>query len=62
MAAQMVKDLPSVRETWVHSLGWEDPWRRESLSTPVFLPGIFHGQRSLAGHSPWGHEDSDTTV
>ena len=27
----------------------------------VFLPGKFHGQRSLAGYSPWGHEDSDKT-
>ena len=29
-------------------------WRREWQSTPVFLPGECHGQRSLAGHSPWG--------
>ena len=29
-------------------------WRREWLPTPVFLPGKFHGQRSLAGYSPWG--------
>ena len=29
--------------------------------TPVFLPGEPHGQRSLAGYSPWGHEESDTT-
>ena len=28
------------------------PWRREWQSTPVFLPGEFHGQRSLAGYSP----------
>ena len=27
--------------------------------TPVFLPGEFHGQRSLAGYSPWGHKESD---
>ena len=31
------------------------------LPTPVFLPGEFHGQRSLAGYSPWGHKESDTT-
>ena len=31
------------------------PWRREWLPTPVFLPGEFHGQRSLVGYSPWGH-------
>ena len=29
--------------------------------TPVFLPGESHGQRSLAGHGPWGHKESDTT-
>ena len=30
------------------------PWRREWQPTPVFLPGESHGQRSLAGYSPWG--------
>ena len=43
-------------ETWVRKI----PWRREWLPTPVFLPGEFHGQRSLVGYSPWhrrvGHE------
>ena len=33
----------------------------EEILTPVFLPGEFHGQRSLAGYGPWGHEASDTT-
>ena len=36
-------------------------WRRKWQSTPVFLPGEFHGQRSLVGYSPWGHKESDTT-
>jgi len=36
------------------------PWRREWLPTPVFLSGESHGQRSLAGYSPWGHKESDT--
>ena len=36
-------------------------WRREWQSTPVFLPGEFHGQRSLAGYSPWGRKELDTT-
>ena len=36
-------------------------WRKEWLSTPVFLPERSHGQRSLAGYSPRGHKDSDTT-
>ena len=30
------------------------PWRRKWQSTPVFLPGKFHGQNSLAGYSPPG--------
>ena len=37
------------------------PWRREWLPTPVFLPGEFHGRRSLVGYSPWGLKESDTT-
>ena len=28
---------------------------------PVFLPGKSHGRRRLAGYSPWGHNESDTT-
>ena len=35
------------------------PWRREQLPTPVFWPGEFHGQRSLAGYSPWGRKELD---
>ena len=37
------------------------PWRREWQPTPVFLPGEFHGQRSLAGYCPWGCKESDMT-
>ena len=37
------------------------PWRRKWQHTPLFLPGEFHGQRSLASYSPWGHKESDTT-
>ena len=37
------------------------PWRRAWQPTPVFLPGESHGQQSLAGSSPWGREESDTT-
>ena len=37
------------------------PWRREWLPTPVFLPGESHGERSLAGYSPWGCKESDMT-
>ncbi|KAM7236965.1 hypothetical protein CapIbe_011209, partial [Capra ibex] len=34
---------------------------RKWQSTPVFLPGDSHGQRSLVGCSPQGHRESDTT-
>ena len=36
LVAQLVKNPPAIWETWVPSLGWEDPWRRERLPTPVF--------------------------
>ena len=32
-----------------------------AISTPVFLPGESHEQRSLEGYNPWGHKESDTT-
>ena len=32
------------------------PWRRKWQLTPVFLSGTSHGQRRLAGYSPWGHK------
>ena len=57
----MVKNLLAVQETWVRSLGREDPWRKDWLPTPIFLPGKFHGQRSLAGHSPQSCKKLDTT-
>ena len=49
-----------MQETWVWSLGREDPWRREWQPTPVFLPGEFYGQKSLASNSLCGHKESDT--
>ena len=45
-----------------HSWAKKIPWRRKRQPIPVLLPGDSHGQRSLAGHSPWGqHEELDTT-
>ena len=61
LVTQMVKSLPSVQETQVHSLGGEDPWRRVWQPTLVCLPGKFHGQQGLDGYSPWGHKESDMT-
>ena len=54
LVAQMVKNTSAMRDTWVWSLGWKDRWKREWLPIPIFLPGEFHGQRSLVGYHPWG--------
>ena len=58
LMAQLVKNLPAMRETWVQSLSWEDPLEGGSWQlTPVFLPGESHGQRCLAGYSPRGRKE-----
>ena len=50
LLTQTVKNLSAMQETQVQFLGQEDPWGMEWQPTPVFLPGEFHGQRSLAVH------------
>ena len=60
--AQVVKNLLAMQERpefdpWMGKI----PWRREWPPTPVFLPGEFHGQRSLVGYSPWGCRESNMT-
>ena len=59
-----VKNLSTIRrhrrprfDPWVGKM----PWRREWQPIPVFLPGESHGQRNLAGYSPWGRKESDMT-
>jgi len=47
-------------ETSVWPLGREDPWSRKWQPTSIFLPGKSHGQRSLAGCSPWCRKESDS--
>ena len=59
--AQRVKNLPAMWRPGFNPWVGKIPWRREWLPTPVSLPGEFHGQRSLAGCSPWGHKESDRT-
>ena len=44
-------------DLWVEKI----PWSRKWQPTPVFLSRESHGQRSLAGYSPWGYKDLDTT-
>ena len=57
----MVKYLPAKQESWVQSLGQEDPLEEEMATHSSSLPGESHGQRSLVGYRPPGHEESDTT-
>jgi len=56
LVAQLVKNSPAMQETWVRSLGWEDPLEKERQPSPVFGPGEFHGL-----YSPWGCKESDMT-
>ena len=58
MVAQMVKNLLAMWETWVQCLGWEGPLEEGNL---LQYSGEFHGQRSLAGYSPWDRKKSDMT-
>ena len=56
----MVKILPPMQETGARSQSWEDPLEKETASHFSILAWRI-GQRSLAGYSPWGHKESDTT-
>ena len=61
--AQIVKNSPAtqeMQETWVQSLAWKDTLEEGMQPTSVFLPGEFHGQRSLEGYDPWDCTESDT--
>ena len=60
----VVNNPPPMQETGdAGSILWggKIPWRRKWQPTPAFLPGESHGQRILAGYSPWGHKEPDTT-
>ena len=62
LMAQTVKNLPEMQETRVQSLSQEYSLEKEiATHSPVFLPGEFHGQRSLVGYHPWGCKESDMT-
>ena len=59
--AQMVKNCLQCRRPRSDPCVGKIPWRRVWQSTSVFLPGKFHGQRSLVDHNPWGPKEPDTT-
>ena len=54
--AQLVKNPPAIWETWVQSLGGEDPLKEGKATHSVFRPGEFHGL-----YSSWGRKESDMT-
>ena len=54
LVARLVKNLPAVRETWVQSLGWEDPLEKER-AYPLQYSGL---ENSM--DSPWGRKELDT--
>ena len=57
----MVKNLPAMQETRLQSLGGEDPLQKGMATHSSILVWESHGQRSLAGYSPWGRKESDMT-
>ena len=61
LVAQIVKNLPAVCRLRFNSWVRKIPWRRERLSTLVFLPRKSNGKRSLVGYSPWSLKELDTT-
>ena len=56
LVAQLVKNLPAMWETWVWSLGWEDPLEKGTATHSSIL-----AWRILGLYSPWGFKESDTT-
>ena len=58
---QIDRHKPTRQETWVLSLGPEDPLEKGIATHSSMLAWKFHGQKSLVGYSPWGHKVSDTT-
>ena len=61
LVAQMVKRLPTMRETWVQSLGWEDLLEKEMATHSSILAWKIPWMRRLEGYSPWSHKELDTT-
>ena len=57
----MVKSLPTMWETQVQSLGWDDPLEKEMATHSRILAWKILWMKSLAGCSPWGRKESDMT-
>ena len=57
----MVKRLPTMQETWIRSLGWEDPLEKEMAIHSSILAWKIPWTEKPGGYSPWGSKESDTT-
>ena len=57
----MVKNLPAMQQTWVRSLGWEDPLEKGMATHSSILVWRIPWTKDLVGYSPWGHKESDMT-
>ena len=60
LVAQMVKNLPAMWETWVWSLGREDPLEKEMATHSSTLAWRIPWTEAPGGYSPWSHKESDT--
>ena len=61
LVVQTVKNLPAMQETWVRSLAWENTLEEGMATHSSILLENPYGRRSLAGYSPWGPKELDTT-
>ena len=61
LSTQTVKNLYTMQETWVQYLGWEDLLQKEMATHSSLLAWRIPWKRSLAGYSPWGRKELDTT-
>ena len=61
LVAQMVKRLPTVRETWVQSLGWEDLLEKEMATHSNILGWKIPWMEEPVGYGPWGRKEVVTT-
>ena len=61
LAAQMVKNPPAMWETWVQSLGWEDPLEEDMATHSSVLAWRILWTGEPGGYSPWGHKELDMT-
>ena len=63
LVVQMVKNLPAMQETWVRSLGGEDPLEKGmDTHSNILAWKIPWTEEPIRLYSPWGREESDTTV